>query len=115
MKSHLPCIHLAPCPKGYTRDLDKTMSPPQTIARVKQRLAEADLDILARRVLAERLGGRYRQIGEDVKREVREGLTVGTAESCTGGLVTGALTAVPGSSAVVKGGITSARSGCSKS
>ena len=58
MKSHLPCIHLAPCPKGYTRDLDKTMSPPQTIARVKQRLAEADLDILARttRVDVDRLG-----------------------------------------------------------
>mgnify|MGYP000157839530 CR=1 FL=1 len=36
MKSHLPCIHLAPCPKGYTRDLDKTMSPPQTIARVNR-------------------------------------------------------------------------------
>ncbi len=30
------------------------------------------------RVLAERLGGRYRQIGEDVKREFRDGLTVGT-------------------------------------
>ena len=58
MNSHLPCIHLAPCPKGYTRDLDKTMSPPQTIARVKQRLAEADLDILAHttRVDVNRLG-----------------------------------------------------------
>ena len=34
-------------------------------------------------------------------------LTIGTAESCTGGLVCGALTDVEGSSAVVRGGVTS--------
>lgn len=38
---------------------------------------------------------------------VANGVTVGTAESCTGGLVSGALTAISGSSAVVRGGIVS--------
>ena len=33
------------------------------------------------------------------------GLTIGTAESCTGGLLAGALTAIPGSSGYVKGGV----------
>ncbi len=35
------------------------------------------------------------------------GITLGTAESCTGGLVSGCLTAVSGSSAVVRGGVVS--------
>ncbi|HYC98359.1 CinA family protein [Brevundimonas sp.] len=48
-----------------------------------------DIEILAREVI-EAAGAR--------------GLTIAAAESCTGGLVTGALTAVPGSSAVVERG-----------
>lgn len=36
-----------------------------------------------------------------------KGLTVGTAESCTGGLVCAAITDVPGSSNVCKGGVVS--------
>lgn len=36
-----------------------------------------------------------------------KGITIGTAESCTGGLIAATLTAVPGSSEVVRGGVVS--------
>jgi nicotinamide-nucleotide amidase len=51
---------------------------------------DSEITELARRVLAA-----CRQAG----------FTVGTIESCTGGLVAGALTAIPGSSDVVNGGL----------
>ena len=51
-------IVLQPCPKAYTRDLDKCISPEQTVARVRQTLADSGLDVLAetRRVDTGRLG-----------------------------------------------------------
>ena len=51
-------IQLHPCPKAYTRDLDKCVSPRQTIERVRQALADSGLDVLAetRRVDTGRLG-----------------------------------------------------------
>lgn len=42
-----------------------------------------------------------------IERARESGTTLGTAESCTGGLASAALTSVPGSSAVVLGGVTS--------
>ena len=54
----LPVIRLQSCPKGYTRDLDKTISPQETYERVQARMQAAGLDILAevRRVDVGRLG-----------------------------------------------------------
>lgn len=48
-----------------------------------------------------------RLAGTVIEKACERGLTLGTAESCTGGLVAGALTAIPGSSAAVRGGIVS--------
>lgn len=54
----------------------------------------------------------FSETGEDLAEVVdriaiRRGLTIATAESCTGGLVVGALTAMPGSSQAVLGGVVS--------
>lgn len=42
-----------------------------------------------------------------IARASERGVTIGTAESCTGGMICSALTDIPGSSAVVRGGIVS--------
>lgn len=42
-----------------------------------------------------------------VRLGVEYGVTVGAAESCTGGLVCGAITSIPGSSAILLGGVVS--------
>ena len=65
-------ITLSPCPKAYTKDLDKAVPPAQTVARVRARLTACHLDILARttRVDVGRLGiPVYLSVcGEDAKR-----------------------------------------------
>ena len=52
-------------------------------------------------------GALYEKVRSVLALAEEKGATLSTAESCTGGLIAGALTAVPGSSAVVEGGIVS--------
>lgn len=56
--SSLPRIVLQSCPKGYTKDLDKTVSPAETLDYVRARMADCGKNVLAttRRVDVGRLG-----------------------------------------------------------
>ena len=56
---------------------------------------------------ADALADAYSLASQVIEAAVSRGLHVGTAESCTGGLIAAALTEVPGSSAAVYGGIVS--------
>lgn len=47
----------------------------------------------------------YRQAEKVIDLLCQHRLTVATAESCTGGLITGLLTSIPGASEVVEGGV----------
>ena len=59
-------------------------------------------------IIADELSSRiYEESASVIRLACERGVTIGTAESCTGGLISGSLTAVPGSSTPVMGGITS--------
>ncbi len=56
-------------------------------------------------VLASAVGSSRAEVADVVAGFSRRGLTIATAESLTGGLLTAVLTEIPGSSAVVRGGL----------
>ncbi len=51
-------IHLLPCPKAYSTDQDKAISPQETLTRVRSKLESLEISILAetRRIDVNRLG-----------------------------------------------------------
>ena len=59
------------------------------------------------KAILEQDGELFDLAGEVVRLAEAAGITLGCAESCTGGLVSGCLTAIQGSSAVVRGGVVS--------
>lgn len=70
------------------------------------------LDEIAARIAAELGDACYTTTGESlagaiVREATARGVTIGTAESCTGGMIAAALTDVPGSSAVFNGSVVS--------
>jgi nicotinamide-nucleotide amidase len=88
------------CARSFEVHIDLVAEP-----RAESRLGALEA------ALEERLGRHlYSRDGESVEELVLDrcrelGWTIGTAESCTGGLVAGALTAIPGSSDAVVGGV----------
>ena len=81
-----------------------------TVRRALPGDADARLAAAAERVRGAVGSAVYGEDGADLAEIVlalcrERGLTIGVAESCTGGLLGGRLTAVPGSSDVVRGGI----------
>lgn len=76
-----------------------------TVSEADRRLSAAEM------VIRERAGNHLYGVGSSDLAEVvlqaakERGVKLATAESCTGGLAAGRLTAIPGSSAVVTGGI----------
>ena len=83
-----------------------------TAKAVDERTAEALITPVEQEVRAV-LGGLIYGTGEDILEKVvleglrAQGLTLGTAESCTGGLLAKRLTDLPGASAVFRGGVVS--------
>ena len=76
-------------------------------ARDEQRLANA-FNLIRGRLGVAYLGDGISKLADATVRSCRQsGLTLGTAESCTGGLIGAELTSIPGSSDVFQGGIVS--------
>ena len=80
------------------RDLARPAEP------AHENASEVETEVVAEAVPLE---ARQPLADEAIALLTARGLTVGTAESCTGGLIAAALTSVPGSSEAVEGGVVS--------
>jgi nicotinamide-nucleotide amidase len=88
------------CARDFELNVDLSVQPG----------AEARADALERAFVAPVEPYLFARDGRSIEQQVLElcrarGLTLGTAESCTGGLVASRLTSVPGASDVVRGGV----------
>ena len=93
-------VEVTICARDFEIHVDLVVEP-----GAEERAASLEGELVA--PVADYLFGRDERSVQELVLELcrSRGLTLGTAESCTGGLVAGRLTSVPGSSDVFRGGL----------
>jgi competence/damage-inducible protein CinA-like protein len=96
-------LEIVTCLRDFTLEVDLRRRPGDEAARAAHDAVVAEIEARHGRAVFSRTG----ETIDDLVFRLLEGRTIATAESCTGGLLAGRLTAPAGASAHVQGGIVS--------
>ena len=96
-------LEITTCLRDFTLEVDLRRRPDDGAARAAHDAVVAEIEARHGRAVFSRTG----QTIDEILFGLLEGRTIATAESCTGGLLAGRLTAPAGASAHVQGGIVS--------
>lgn len=96
-------LEITTCLRDFTLEVDLRRRPGDEAARAAHDAVVAEIDARHGRAVFSRTG----ETIDEILFGLLEGRTIATAESCTGGLLAGRLTAPAGASAHVEGGVVS--------
>ncbi|NMO91942.1 competence/damage-inducible protein A [Actinomycetospora sp. TBRC 11914] len=96
-------LEITTCLRDFTLEVDLRRRPDDAAARAAHDAVVAEIDARHGKAVFSRTG----ETIDEILFGLLEGRTIATAESCTGGLLAGRLTAPAGASAHVEGGIVS--------